>query len=150
VSNNAASFCYLFIEMCIVIVFVLMMSSLCIRSSRYLFRTLVTSKCYMLSGRQICRINVGTDKLGRLTKFVGVSGLAGVITSLVLYNSHSIKLHAQRPDISAYGPKQWNFIADVVEKVSPAVVYIEVDGRYAACRIIRVALKQSWDRRRDS
>ena len=115
------------------------MSSIYIRSSQRLLRMLVNSKiCVYLSPvRQISRLPVGEQRLRHLTKFVGVSscvavgaGLAGFMTSLVLYNPDLIKLHAKAVDSGSRAPDQWNFIAEVVEKVSPAVVYIEIEGRY--------------------
>jgi len=116
------------------------MSSLCIRSSRYLLRTLVNSKVscvYFPPARQISRIQLAVERLRDTRKFVGVSscvavgaGLAGVITSLVLYDPDLIKLHAKEAGSGPKAPNRWNFIADVVEKVSPAVVYIEIEGRY--------------------
>jgi len=112
------------------------MANLCIRSSRHLLRMLVNSKkcIYFPSFRQISHIR-GEERLRHLTKLVGVSsgvvigaGLAGFITSSVLYNPNLIKLHAKAAD-GGRTPNQWNSIADVVEKVSPAVVYIEIEGR---------------------
>ena len=144
-------FCYLFIEfpktsirysICFLVswkVFFRKMSNLCIRSSRNLLRMLVNSKVcvYLPPARQIGRIQLGVERLQHVTKFVGVSscvavgaGLAGLLTSLVLYSPDVIKLHAKAVDGGPKAPDRWNFIADVVEKVSPAVVYIEIEGRW--------------------
>jgi len=110
------------------------MSSLCIRSSRLFLRTLFNSKtCVRLpSVRQIGR----AESLRGVTKLVGVSscvavgaGLAGFLTSVAFYNPDVVKLHAKGADDRPRAPSQWNFIADVVEKVSPAVVYIEIEAR---------------------
>ena len=114
------------------------MSSLCIRSSRLFLRTLFNSKtCVRLPlVRQIGRVQASAESLRGVTKLVGVSscvavgaGLAGFLTSVAFYNPDVVKLHAKGADDRPRAPSQWNFIADVVEKVSPAVVYIEIEAR---------------------
>ena len=123
------------------------MSSICIRSSRLLSRMLVNSKVtlYLPSTRQISRVQLGAERLRHVRNVVGVSscvavgaGIAGFITSLVLYNPDVIKLHAKAADGGPRDPSQWNFIADVVEKVSPAVVYIEIEGRFVFITLLHI------------
>ena len=126
------------------------MSNLCIRSSRYLLRLLVNSKTnvYLPSTRQISRVQLRSERLRRVTKFVGVSSCVAVGAGLVLYNSDLIKLYAVAADGGPSAPNRWNFIADVVEKVSPAVVYIEIEGRYVLVAIHFVSLSLRNGRRR--